>query len=82
MNQSTAQRKQQAVVVYILEIKRAGKRKIWHEALPRTTAFAAAKSLAKDGFKPILHKLELTRSQLLSLRPERVELNRKRREQP
>lgn len=60
------------VKVFVLEIYRDGKRKIWHEALPAATAFAAAKSLAKDGFKPVVIKLELTREQYMRFDPQRI----------
>jgi hypothetical protein len=60
------------VKVFVLEIYRDGKRKVWPEALQAKTAFAAARELAKDGFKPVVIKLELTREQYLRFDPQRI----------
>lgn len=60
------------VKVFVLEIYRDGKRKIWPEALPARTAFAAARELAKDGFRPVVLRFDLTREQYLSFDPRRI----------
>lgn len=59
------------VRVFVLEIFRDGKKTVWPEALPAKTAFAAARSLARDGFKPVIFKFELTKEELLSFNPKR-----------
>lgn len=59
------------VKVFVLEILHDGKKTIWPEALPAKSAFAAARALAKDGFKPIVFKFEMTREELLCFNPRR-----------
>lgn len=60
------------VKVFVLEIYKDGKRKIWPEALPAKTAFEAAKTLARDGFKPVIIRLDLTREQYMQFDPQRI----------
>ena len=60
------------IKVFILEIYRDGKRKVWPEALPAKTAFAAARELAREGFRPVVLRFDLTREQYLSFNPDRV----------
>lgn len=60
------------VKVFVLEIYRNGQWRVWHEALPAKTAFAAARLLARDGFKPIILRIDLTREQYLKLDPKEI----------
>jgi len=60
------------IKVFVLEIYRNGQRRVWHEALPAKTAFAAARLLAKDGFKPVILRIDLTREQYLKLDPKQI----------
>lgn len=65
------------VKVFVLEIYRDGKRTVWPEALPAKTAFAAARTLAKDGFKPVILRIDLTREQYMKADHRRIVITMK-----
>jgi len=64
--------KSEEIKVFVLETYKDGERRVWPEALPAKTAFAAARSLAKDGYRPKLLKITLSREQYMKLDPKEI----------